>query len=878
MSSTKFDVLWSPSAADQFIKYGTSLDLYQVEKRRPGHTYRGTAISDDFCAVHVATNSEINLIKCVAWYPRPEPRNLLAVGHTNGKVVLTSFGNNEDELIGKEFLHNAKHSRQCSYLAWNPEETHLLAEGFSERYRNDPCIVIWDVFASAGTDMSTSTERSRISTNSEWGVVSKPLFEIGSGSGDTSTSFCWFVSESKTFVTGVNNRHMRVYDLRDLTRPHLQNQHKGVLGLCVDPLSDKQLASFGENQVSVWDLRSFEKPVLTLPENKSVVKISWCPTRSGMLSVLCKDNNVVQLYDIRHSVFGADVMEPALVERNIQPCKDSVISSFTWHPTHENRLLSVTSSGEVRDTVILERIPMMWSPSFHLTWACGKKTVDCVQTDLSRQHVDISTRMYNRVKMGYGLDSEMSSLDSVGPAIDYESHLHGLWKWLFSIKDYLNESEPSSILKNSGIGIRGILQVEDSEASKNVFKSWIGVDSMVNQGRNVNQFVSRERSVVLQLCGWGREDDKFGSLKSLLENLQEKGFYEKAAALALFNLRLKQSLEILSHGASRSQDHANLNAVAMALAGYSDQKSTLWQKTCSSLRDQLEDPYLRAMFAFLTGDRQNYKDVLESDMAVEDLVAFACIYLPDPRLMYFIDKLTNDLKSAGNLDGIMLTGMTAEGLDLLENYIDATSDVQTAALALVCSFPHAIAQDERIQTWIDSYRKLLDRWRLWHHRAKFDILYHKSDPGQRIPSQVFVGCNFCGKSITSTSTMIARSTGYRTHVGRAAAYKPRVTCCPSCRKSLPRCALCLTNLGTASGTGVGELKGHPSTVKMSMFDDWFTWCQSCRHGGHSSHIQNWFKDHSECPVTDCSCKCMKIDSLGRVMGRESTAMVLVPAT
>lgn len=48
-------------------------------------------------------------------------------------------------------------------------------------------------------------------------------------------------------------------------------------------------------------------------------------------------------------------------------------------------------------------------------------------------------------------------------------------------------------------------------------------------------------------------------------------------------------------------------------------------------------------------------------------------------------------------------------------------------------------------------------------------------------------------------------------------------------------------------------------------------CQTCRHGGHASHIMEWFfggnregdgngqerggKAHSVCPVPDCDCPC-----------------------
>lgn len=56
----------------------------------------------------------------------------------------------------------------------------------------------------------------------------------------------------------------------------------------------------------------------------------------------------------------------------------------------------------------------------------------------------------------------------------------------------------------------------------------------------------------------------------------------------------------------------NLNVVAMALSGYTDEKSSLWREMCSSLRLQLKNPYLCVMFAFLTSEPGSYDGVLVS--------------------------------------------------------------------------------------------------------------------------------------------------------------------------------------------------------------------------------------------------------------------------
>lgn len=48
----------------------------------------------------------------------------------------------------------------------------------------------------------------------------------------------------------------------------------------------------------------------------------------------------------------------------------------------------------------------------------------------------------------------------------------------------------------------------------------------------------------------------------------------------------------------------------------------------------------------------------ETDMAIQDRVAFACTYLSDVRLVDYLEKLNTRLTEEGNLDGILLTGVS----------------------------------------------------------------------------------------------------------------------------------------------------------------------------------------------------------------------------
>lgn len=121
-------------------------------------------------------------------------------------------------------------------------------------------------------------------------------------------------------------------------------------------------------------------------------------------------------------------------------------------------------------------------------------------------------------------------------------------------------------------------------------------------------FRSEDREKALHLCSWRFEKDA-NILLNYTENLEKQNQYSRAAAIAVFNLKIPLAIEILKRGAEKTEDN-NLYAVAMALAGFTDEKNSMWRKMCSTTKSQLSDPYLRAMFAFLTADNYTYDHVL----------------------------------------------------------------------------------------------------------------------------------------------------------------------------------------------------------------------------------------------------------------------------
>lgn len=412
-----------------------------------------------------------------------------------------------------------------------------------------------------------------------------------------------------------------------------------------------------------------------------------------------------------------------------------------------------------------------------------------------------------------------------------------------------------------------------------------------------------------------------------------------------------------------------LQLVAMAVAGYSSSTvspagQSLWLGMCQQLlkRDEItssdQPRYLHAILAFLcsasasatsnTNPRASqpqparrgnprrqwgsvdnlsvmssskpanagsYSSILtDSTLPLGDRVAFACRYLPEDDLRSYIMQLEDESVRFGRLEGLVITGLNSAGLQLLQKYVDSTGDIQTLAL-LAARLPSAlVARTPPMDKWIQIYKDLLNRWQLFHERARFDVgrfqledllngfASFSRDPEAEdlsaelstpstasVPPQLFVRCNFCNTTL-SLASLLRLGGSHSSWLNRT---KPKLSCCPTCRKPLPQCALCLLPFGSlnpyfelahrrskqtadavnslvSTAGDSGSVLKDPKSGKSEYenlaqlssipFVEWFTWCQSCKHGGHAHHIAEWFAAHSVCPVTDCDCSCQFLDS------------------
>jgi hypothetical protein len=123
------------------------------------------------------------------------------------------------------------------------------------------------------------------------------------------------------------------------------------------------------------------------------------------------------------------------------------------------------------------------------------------------------------------------------------------------------------------------------------------------------RFRHDDRDKALYLCSWHFERDS-NQLTQFLEQLEKEQAYTRAAAIAVFNLKIRLAIDILSRAQESGSHSLALNVVAMALAGFTDDKNSVWKQFCTTARHKLSDPYLKVIFSFLTAENYNFESVL----------------------------------------------------------------------------------------------------------------------------------------------------------------------------------------------------------------------------------------------------------------------------
>lgn len=749
------------------------------------------------------------------------------------KVSIVNFLPTSD--VNLEFT--PRQNRPCLSLAWNQQEPSLIAMGF-DKNKFDHSISVWDIKLGQPSDTS---------------IVNLI------GLSESSQSMVW---NNKNLIAGMSQKVIKHMDLRQ--NPVVSSVNtRAVNGLTLSS-NERYLASYFDNVVNIFDLRKFTEPLNQFQLANNLAQISWCPTSNCLLCLQKDSSKTMNIIDIHwtgiEDVMSADSAH--FVKRTIAPfeivdrknrhqlhTKVVGLENICWHPKRANNMIVLTSTTNSSNHTILEfevperRIAVFdkWNKLFIPT-STDMKEVPIISPPSSPTNStsswfpnagydDLSELFQQRIMQDYGLmDFERNA------KVCMNASLASVWKMLAQMAK-----------SDCFIGLRMILGIDSKSEELTIAQSTVELRPFYDfPSNNIRVYKSEERDFALELCGWIFHKNELNfSFQAFIDDLCKRKKFTRAAMIAVFHLRIRLACDILGRGANEIEEEKNsFRIAAIALAGFGT--GSIWKTQCNTMK-QIEDPHLRAIFSFLA-DETLAGVLYEEGVSFSDRMAFASTFLNDRQLSEYVKFLINYSITNGNLHGLLLTGATVDGIQLLQAFVDKTDDVQTAALIGAKIMSQELLSDNRLQTWIEIMKNLMNIWEMYEKRAAFDISIASLKSSQKTPKSIFLLCTFCGKSVSATANEDIRM--------RNQMQGSKLSACPHCRKPLPRCSLCLLHMGTS----LPSTSYNPTNIKSRPVSSWMTWCQSCRHGGHLVHIQEWFKTHQECPVTCCNCKCFSVDS------------------
>ena len=261
------------------------------------------------------------------------------------------------------------------------------------------------------------------------------------------------------------------------------------------------------------------------------------------------------------------------------------------------------------------------------------------------------------------------------------------------------------------------------------------------------------------------------------------------------------------------------------------------------------NPYLKNALLFLSGPTE-YSSILNS-FSLLDSAGFALRFLGDSDLKTHLKELIEKGKSEGVLETLIISGFNQDTALILNKFFDSTGDLQNVGILSI--YAQQFVKSEVLDNFASGYKYSLNRSELYHSRCLLDIEESKL-LNKRKEKGKCIRCYYCGNSITVGD--LSGSPNFAKRGDPQSVTKPVLNHCPSCANSLPRCSVCLNNLKSMNPHYLlDKSKGSETSVEL------FCWCEKCHHGGHTSHILEWFNEMNECPVYGCGCTCNSIDGL-----------------
>ncbi|KAI1326347.1 WD repeat domain-containing protein [Xylariaceae sp. FL0255] len=381
------------------------------------------------------------------------------------------------------------------------------------------------------------------------------------------------------------------------------------------------------------------------------------------------------------------------------------------------------------------------------------------------------------------------------------------------------------------------------------------------------------RQVAMRVCQWGKRPPEAepAEYRKIVHADKNYTLYTRLAAHELFEGKSAEAVKILKDG---SAEYPELLFVSLALQlterGQKD--LAMQQLDFDPAAATKTDPYLRAISSYLaTGDWETIAN--QESLPLRERTYVALRYLDDEKLTPWLEKELKTAIETGDIEGIVLTGITDDLVDIFAKYIEKFNDIQTATLILSICAPRYI-DDYRCTVWRNAYRAYLQRYKAFLQRTKFEVestkksKHHGGRPLIKPPSrQIALRCVYCDAEYelaktASSSGVAGPSTSAAGGGGSSGASGQQLNplmatsihagvSCPNCGRHLPRCVVCLEVVGIPR-SDKPEASPDPQVRLAARFP---TFCLKCDHVLHLDHARLWFARHTECPVPECRCRC-----------------------
>ncbi|KAL2130408.1 hypothetical protein VTI74DRAFT_6517 [Chaetomium olivicolor] len=472
----------------------------------------------------------------------------------------------------------------------------------------------------------------------------------------------------------------------------------------------------------------------------------------------------------------------------------------------------------------------------------------------SKERFAVDHTMLLRAQEGYRFDFVKNQR-----IVDDDPWLQDVWVWVTGAEEAALDggmmSFPLDIgymgvhtVWNNNLGSKPQMRLSD-DAPPPDEAGWERCLNTINKKLGIPKFDGgvetkrlHHREMCLEICGFGRSyEAEFEEALSTSSPRKGSAWYTMVAAQTLFRGDTKGAVQVLKK-ASREYPELLFVSLALQLIGKTGDSET---KTALDFDEKVAcktDPYLRAISAIIaTGDWAVIAG--QKSLPLRDRCFVAVRYFTDDALTAWLDREVSAAIESGDIEGIVLTGITDSLVDILARYVHKFNDFQTATLLLSICAPRFI-DDIRANALRNAYRSYLHRHRAFFLRAKFDVestlrsKHHGRPTVPPPPRQIGLRCVYCDVEFKTESLgsgagapPIPRSgsgiPNFMTAAAATASPSPRAArqqqqqsnpytdkmvaagiSCPNCKQHLPRCVVCLEVVGMPRGDG-NRTDHHP---------------------------------------------------------------------